>query len=82
MSYSEFADHKANYFTHIDLMMLQAIYDPGLPHQKNAIHTGIIVDYFDLDRKKIDLLKNDIPSTCHRQPLAYDFLVEMQKGND
>lgn len=82
MSYSEFADHQANYFTHIDLMMLQAIYDPGLPNQKNAIHTGIIVDYFDLDRKKIEKLKNDIPSTCHRQPQAYDFLVQMQKGNN
>ena len=81
MSYSEFADHEANYFTHIDLMMLQAIYDPELPHQKNAIHTGILVDHFDLDKDKIEQLKNDIPSTCHRQLQAYDFLVEMQKGS-
>ena len=50
-------------------------------HIKKMQYTlGIVVNHFDLDKDNIEQLKNDIPSTCHRQPQAYDFLVEMQKG--
>jgi hypothetical protein len=82
MSYSEFSDTKQNYFSHVDLMQLQAIYDPDLNPYKNLITNSDLIQHFDLSEEKVEQYKDDIASACHKYSSKYDFLIEMQKGEN
>ena len=81
MSYSKFSDDNI-YFEHIDLMMLHAIHHPDLQDVKEVISTNEYVEQFGLDRDKIEEYKEDIASTCHKKPGEYDFLIDLQIGNN
>ena len=82
MSYSDQRSRYDNYFSHVDLMMLQAIYDPKLQGRKGVITTQEYVAKFDLDQKRIEEYKEDIKSTCYPNPSAYDFLIDIQIGKE
>ena len=79
MSYSEFSDTKQNYFSHVDLMQLQAIYDPSLKPYKNIITKQNLIQHFNLSEEKVEEYKDDIANACHKYPGKYDFLIDMQK---
>ena len=79
MSYSEFSDTEQNFFSHVDLMQLQAIYDPELITYKNVIAKQDLIRHFNLSEEKVEQYKEDIASACHKYPSKYDFLIEMQK---
>lgn len=79
MSYSKFSDTKQNYFSHADLMQLQAIYDPELNPYKNVITKKDLIQHFNLSEEKVEEYKDDIANACHKYPGKYDFLIDMQK---
>jgi len=79
MSYSEFSDTEQNFFSHVDLMQLQAIYDPELITYKDIITKQDLIQHFDLSQEKVEEYKDDIANACHKYPGKYDFLIEMQK---
>ena len=81
MSYSTYADQEV-YFTHVDLMMLQAIYSPEVSLRKDKIIRTALVEAFDLNENKVFDKRGDISSTCHREPGAYDYLIDMQLGKE
>ena len=81
MSYSTYADQDV-YFTHVDLMMLQAIYSPEVSLWKDKIIRAALVEAFDLNENKVFGKRGDISSTCHREPGAYDYLIDMQLGKE
>ena len=39
-----------------------------------------MIEQYDLDAKKIEEYREDIASTCHFTPGAYNFLIDMQMG--
>ena len=80
MSYSEYADSTAIYFSHIDLMQLRALYDPDLRTKNEKQFKDDLIEQYDLDANKIKKYKGDIASTCHFTPGAYNFLIDMQMG--
>ena len=80
MSYSEYADSTAIYFSHIDLMQLKALYDPDLKTKNEKQFKHDLIEQYDLDAKKIEEYREDIASTCHFTPGAYNFLIDMQMG--
>ena len=47
MSYSEFSDTEQNFFSHVDLMQLQAIYDPELITYKDIITKQDLIQHFE-----------------------------------
>ena len=81
MSYSTYADQDV-YFTHVDLMMLQAIYSPEVSLWKDKVIRTALVEAFDLNENKVFEKRGDISSTCHREPGAYDYLIDMQLGKE
>jgi len=40
------------------------------------------ISKFDLDENKVFDKRGDISSTCHREPGAYDYLIDMQLGKE
>ena len=81
MSYSEFSDSKQNYFSHVDLMQLQAIYDPTLITYKNMISKPDLIEHYGLSEEKINDFTDDISNACHKYPGKYDYLISMQIEN-
>ena len=81
MSYSDQRSRYDNYFNHVDLMMLQAIYDPKLQGRKGVITTEEYVAKFDLDQKRIEEYKEDIKLLAI-QTHVHDFLIDIQIGKD
>lgn len=81
MSYSEFSDSKQNYFSHVDLMQLQAIYDPTLITYKNMISKPDLIEHYGLSEEKINEFTDDISNACHKYPGKYDYLISMQIEN-
>ena len=82
MSYSEFSSEDEKYFRHIDLMQLQAIYDPSITDKRSFIGKTDFTETLDLDIKKIDKFTSDIQSTCYQKPKAYDFLIDFQESDN
>lgn len=80
MSYSEYADHQKSFFSHIDLMMIQAIYDPATPAMKDSITDKILIEHYELNENKVEEFKNNIQNACYKQPGNYDFLINLQGG--
>ena len=80
MSYSEYADSTAIYFSHIDLMQIRALYDPDLRTKNEKQFKDDLIEQYGLDAKKIEEYREDIASTCHFTPGAYNFLIDMQMG--
>ena len=78
MSYSEYADSTAIHFSHIDLMQLRALYDPDLRTKNAKQFKYDLIEQYDLDAKKIEEYREDIASTCHFTPGAYNFLIDLQ----
>ena len=81
MSYSPHADEQI-YFTHVDLMMLQALYTPDLALIKDTVSGGELIEHFSLSEERVLEKRMDISSTCHRTPGAYDYLIDMQLGKE
>ncbi len=71
--------HEQNFFSHVDLMQLKAIYDPELITYKDIITKQDLIQHFDLSEEKVEQYKDDIASACHKYPGKYDFLIDMQK---
>ena len=82
MSYSDLKSPYDNYFSYVDLMMLQAVYDPKIEGKKGMITTEEYVSKFDLDHEKIEEYKEDIKSTCYKNPSEYEFLIDIQIGKE
>jgi len=82
MSYSDLKSPYDNYFSYVDLMMLQAVYDPKIEDKKGMITTEEYVTKFDLDHEKIEEYKEDIKSTCYKNPSEYEFLIDIQIGKE
>ena len=82
MSYSDLKSPYDNYFSYVDLMMLQAVYDPKIEGKKGMVTTEEYVSKFDLDHEKIEEYKEDIKSTCYKNPSEYKFLIDIQIGKE
>ena len=68
------------YFSYIDLMQLRALYDPGLSINNEKQFKDDLIEQYGLDPKKIEKYREDIASTCHFTPGAYNLLIDMQMG--
>ena len=77
MSYSEYADSTAIHFSHIDLMQLR-VSCPDLRTKNEKQFKYDLIEQYDLDAKKIEEYREDIASTCHFTPGAYNFLIDLQ----
>ena len=80
MSYSEYSDSTAIHFSHIDLMQLRALYDPDLLTKNEKQFKDDLIEQYGLDSRKIEEYREDIASTCHFTPGAYNFLIDVQTG--
>jgi hypothetical protein len=75
------------YFSHIDLMQLQILYNPVFQnkyyHSKNSSYLSRykVINDLKLSEERVLYYEENIEEACYQQPGAYDHLIDMQVGN-